>query len=150
MTLVATLFVIIITLTQVNQHVLAQTNAGDQITGIWLSEDKDGKIEVFKSGNTYSGKLLWGKYVLDENGKPRRDVYNPDTALRSQQLQGMIILKGLVFKDGKWDEGTIYDPLSGKAYNVSVTLNGADLALRGYVGIPLFGKTTIWKRIEER
>ena len=83
MTLVATLFVIIITLTQVNQHVLAQTNAGDQITGIWLSEDKDGKIEIFRSGNTYSGKLLWGKYVLDENGKPRHDVNNPDTALRS-------------------------------------------------------------------
>ena len=60
----------------------------------------------------------------------------------------MIILKGLVFKDGKWDDGRIYDPISGRAYDVSVTLNGADLALRGYVGIPLFGKTTIWKRIE--
>ena len=150
MTSAARLFIIMITLTLVSQHVEAQTVDSNKIIGILLSEDKDGKIEIFKSGNTYCGKLLWGKYVLDENGKPRHDINNPDTALRSQLLQGMIILKGLVFKDDKWDNGKIYDPISGRAYDVSVTLQGTDLALRGYIGIPLFGKTTIWKRIYDK
>ncbi len=50
------------------------------------------------------------------------------------------------------DGGTIYDPGSGTTYWCRLTLDGDRLLLRGYVGVPLFGRTTAWIRVgaEER
>jgi len=126
----------------------ALTNPADRIKGIWLTEKKDGKIEIFRSGNTYSGKLIWGNSVLDENGKPKHDVNNPDPKLKPRLLQGMVMLTGLVYEDGKWRNGKIYNGLTGKSYNVIITIKGNTLELRGYIGFPIFGETTVWQRIE--
>jgi uncharacterized protein (DUF2147 family) len=137
----------ILVLIFVTSTISAQTAPADQINGVWLDEKKDGKIEIFRTGNTYSGKLLWGKYVLDENGKPRHDIYNPDPKLHDRVLQNMIILTGLVYEDEKWKNGKIYDPLTGKSYDVIITIKDNNLQLRGYVGISLLGKTTVWQRV---
>jgi uncharacterized protein (DUF2147 family) len=126
----------------------AQISPGDRINGTWLTEKKDGKIQIFRTGDTYSGKLLWGTAVFDENGKPRYDVNNPDPKLRTRLLLGMVILTGLVYKDGKWENGEIYDGLTGKSYSVIITLKGNSLELRGYIGLPILGKTTVWQRIQ--
>jgi uncharacterized protein (DUF2147 family) len=126
----------------------AQVKPEDRIKGIWLTEEKDGKIEIFRTGNTYTGRLVWGNSVLDRNGNPKRDVNNPDPKLKSRTLQGMVMLTGLVYEDGKWQEGKIYNGLTGKSYSVVITLKGNTLFLRGYIGLPLLGKTTVWQRIE--
>ena len=126
----------------------AQTDAADRITGIWLTEQKDGKIQIFRTGNTYTGKLIWGNSVLDKDGKPKHDVNNPDPKLRQRTLQGMVMLTGLVHEDGKWQNGKIYNGLTGKSYSAVVTIKGNMLQLRGYIGLPLFGKTTVWQRVE--
>jgi len=126
----------------------AQVKPEDRIKGLWLTEEKDGKIEIFRTGNTYTGRLVWGNSVLDKNGNPKHDVNNPDPKLRSRPLQGMVMLTGLVYEDGKWQEGKIYNGLTGKSYSVVVTLNGNTLFLRGYIGLQLFGKTTVWQRVE--
>ena len=126
----------------------AQVKPEDRIKGLWLTEEKDGKIEIFRTGNTYTGRLVWGNSVLDKNGNPKHDVNNPDPKLRSRPLQGMVMLTGLVYEDGTWQEGKIYNGLTGKSYSVVVTLNGNTLFLRGYIGLQLFGKTTVWQRVE--
>ena len=124
-----------------------QVNPEDRIKGIWLTEKKDGKVEIFRTGHTWCGKLIWGVSVLDENGNPRHDALNPDPKLRSRPIQGMVIITGLVYRDGKWRDGNIYDSTTGKTYSISVTVNGNNLELRGYIGIPLLGKTTVWQRV---
>ena len=44
--------------------------------------------------------------------------------------------------------GTIYDPGSGKTYRASLSVVGENrIELRGYVGIPLIGRTTSWFRV---
>jgi uncharacterized protein (DUF2147 family) len=61
---------------------------------------------------------------------------------------GMILLQNLVF-DGKneWENGDIYDPNSGSTYRSKVKLLDAQtLHVRGYIGIPLFGKTMVFSR----
>jgi uncharacterized protein (DUF2147 family) len=125
----------------------AQINPEEKIKGVWLTEKKDGKVEIYKTGRTWSGKLIWGNTALDENGKPRRDVLNPDPKQRSKPILGLVIITGMEYEDGKWQGGRIYDSTSGKTYSITVTVKGNTLALRGYVGIPLLGKTTIWTRI---
>jgi uncharacterized protein (DUF2147 family) len=125
----------------------AQVHPEDKIKGIWLTEKKDGKVEIYQTGHTWSGKLIWGNTLVDENGRPRHDILNPDPELRSRLIQGMVIITGLVYADGKWQEGKIYDSTTGKTYSISVTVKGNHLELRGYIGIPLLGKTTIWQRL---
>jgi uncharacterized protein (DUF2147 family) len=139
----------IIMLVFLTLKIYAQINPEDRIKGIWLTEKKDGKVEIFRTGNTYSGKLIWGNSVLDENGKPKHDVNNPDPKLKTRLLQGMVMLTGLVYEDGKWRNGKIYDGTTGKTYSCILTLNGNNLELRGYIGITILGKTTVWHRLSE-
>jgi uncharacterized protein (DUF2147 family) len=125
----------------------AQNAAEDEIKGFWLTENKDGKVEIYRTGNKYEGKLIWGKYVLDQDGKPNYDVKNPDPKLRTRPLKDLIFLTGLVYEKEKWVNGKAYDSTSGKTYSCEVTIKGKNLYLRGYIGITLLGKTTVWQRL---
>jgi len=148
MKIVKKILLVVMVLVFADRRANAQINPADRIKGIWLTEKKDGKIEIFRTGNTYSGKLIWGNTVLDENGRPKHDVNNPDPKLKTRLLQGMVMLTGLVYEDGKWRNGRIYNGLTGKSYNVIVTIKGNTLELRGYIGFPIFGETTVWQRIQ--
>ena len=113
-------------------HAAAQWS--DAVIGTWLSEDGKGKIQIYKSGNAYYGKLSWLKEPIDpDTGKPKLDKENPDDALQSQSLLGKVILTDFVFEDGYWQEGEIYDPESGKTYDCKMWLQDKDhLQIKGY------------------
>jgi uncharacterized protein (DUF2147 family) len=50
-------------------------------------------------------------------------------------------------RENSWTGGRVYDPKNGKSYQGKMTLVSPNrLNLRGYVGIPLFGRTTNWTR----
>ncbi|ACU63795.1 DUF2147 domain-containing protein [Chitinophaga pinensis] len=125
---------------------LAQSNTADKILGTWLNEEKDGKIEIYKSGNKYFGKLVWGKNMYEPDGSSRTDIKNPDTKLRSRKLQDLVILTNFSYDDDEWEGGKIYDPKSGKTYSCVMKFKGASLQIRGYIGISMLGRTTIWTR----
>jgi uncharacterized protein (DUF2147 family) len=120
--------------------------AGDKILGTWLNEEKDGKIEIYKSGNKYYGKLIWGKNMYEPDGSSRTDIKNPDPKLRSRKLQDLVLLTNFTYDDGEWDGGKIYDPKSGKTYSCVMKFKGNILQIRGYVGISLMGRTTVWTK----
>jgi uncharacterized protein (DUF2147 family) len=125
---------------------IAQTKA-DDIIGTWLTGGKEpAKIQVYKSGDRYYGKIIWLKYP-EENGLPRMDANNPDKSKRSQKIIGLLILKDFKFDEDAWEGGKIYDPESGKTYSCNISLKNKDtLKVRGYVGISLIGRTEIWTR----
>lgn len=122
----------------------------DDVTGVWLTGGREpAKIQIYKSGAKYYGKITWLKYP-EENGMPRLDRNNPDKNNRNNQIIGLMILRDFVF-DGKdeWNSGKIYDPESGKTYSCFMTLQGRNtLKVRGYVGVSLFGRTEVWTRVE--
>lgn len=75
------------------------------------------------------------------------DIYNPHPGERSRALCGLQIGSGFTLRDpDQAAGGTLYDPKSGKTYHGSMTAAGSKLELRGYVGIPLFGKSETWTR----
>ena len=122
----------------------------DDILGVWWNAEKTSKIEVYKNGGKYYGKIVHLETPNDDNGKPRTDKDNPDAKLRTRPLMGMVILKDLKYDgDGEFEGGQIYDPKSGKTYSANAELVGKNkLDLRGYVGISLIGRTSSWTRAE--
>ena len=78
---------------------------------------------------------------------PRTDVHNPDPKLRSRALCGLRIGEGFVEADPRHaDGGHLYDPKNGRTYSGRMSAEGDRLRLRGYVGLPLFGRTETWVR----
>jgi uncharacterized protein (DUF2147 family) len=124
----------------------AQVRA-DDIIGVWLTNGKEpAKIQIYKSGEKYYGKIVWLKNPID-NGKPKVDKNNPDKNMRNETIVGLVILKGFKFDDDEWGDGEIYDPESGKTYRCYLTLKDKrTLKVRGYIGISLFGRTEIWTK----
>jgi len=96
-------------------NAMSQNAPSDKILGIWLSENKDGKIEIYKSENKYFGKLIWGKTMYEADGATsKKDAKNKNEKLRSRNLKDLPMLKNFTYSDGVWDGGEIYDPFSGK------------------------------------
>ena len=126
----------------------------DALLGIWLEEEGQSKIEIYpvktEDGIKFEGKIIWLEEERRENGEIKLDRENPDPKLREQTILGLVIMRNLEFKrPGQWSGGSIYDARSGKTYSLEINMpNKNILKLRGYLGISLIGKTTIWKRVK--
>ncbi len=128
---------------------------GDAILGVWNNQEKDAKIEISKCGGEYCGRIVWLKepnYPAGSKdgipGTQKLDHNNPDPKLRKTPIIGLEIMHGFSYAGGnKWAGGTVYDPKNGKTYRGKMTLVSPNqLNLRGFVGIPLFGRTATWTR----
>ena len=123
------------------------STAANAVLGEWLTSEGTSKITIYKCDNEFCGKISWLKEP-ERDGKPRVDEKNPEEHLRNEPLLGMVIMKGFSF-DGEdtWKGGKIYDPKSGNTYSAKMTLpNPKTLELRGYVLVPLLGRTETWTR----
>ena len=133
----------------------AQASDSDMILGIWDDEEKDARIEIFRCGDKYCGKIIWIKepvYEANEDavrtGMPRTDDNNPNTLFRNRPIVGLLIMSGFNYAGRyQWAGGTVYDPKSGSTYRGKMTLVSKDrLDLRGYVLFSFFGRTSGWTR----
>lgn len=129
-----------------------QDYKADDILGLWLNEDEDAHIDVYKEDGKYFGKIVWLKFPIDdETGKPKLDKKNPDEELQKRPSLGLVITKDFVFDgDDKYEDGSIYDPKSGKTYSCYMKyLEMDELKIRGFIGITLIGRTTYWTRVKK-
>lgn len=124
-----------------------------KIQGLWLTENGRAKVEI--SPCQQEPKKLCGlikalKEPLTTEGKPKFDHLNPEPSLRARPLMGLSMLQDFEPRSDDphvWENGTIYNPSDGKTYSCTLTLQeNQTLEVHGYVGIPLFGKTQIWKK----
>jgi uncharacterized protein (DUF2147 family) len=129
--------------------------ADDLILGIWDNQEKDAKIEIFRCGDKFCGKIVWLKnpdYPEDSKdgvpGTPKLDHNNPDPQARKKPVLGLEIVKDFTYTgDNTWVDGKVYDPKSGRTYSGKMTLvTPNQLHLRGFIGISLLGRTTTWTR----
>jgi uncharacterized protein (DUF2147 family) len=108
-------------------------HAAAPVTGRWVTESKDGVVEIYECGATICGKLA--KFLATPpNGVGQKDTNNPNKALRNRTLLGMNILTGFKAAGNEW-KGQIYDPKSGKTYR-SVVYKGksGNLVVKGCIG----------------
>jgi uncharacterized protein (DUF2147 family) len=113
------------------------------ILGIWVNQAGDGQIEISLHQEKYIGIIIGGS-----NDQDRKDINNPDLALRDRSLLGMKIVGDLTYRDNdRWAGGWICDPNNGKTYKCKARLIDANtLEIRGYVGISMFGRTETWQK----
>lgn len=119
----------------------------DDILGLWYNAEKSAKIQIYKDGEKYFGKIVWLKEPM-KDGKPKVDDKNENEKLRNQPLIGLKILKNFEFDEDEWEEGTIYDPKNGKTYSCFITKEGDALNVTGYIGFSFIGRTTKWTKAE--
>ena len=129
---------------------IAARASGADATGRWWADAGSAQVEITHCGGALCGRLVCLRSDADS---PELDRKNPDPALRRRELVGIVLVEDLVADPeapGRWRSGTIYDPASGRTYSAEARLDGPDrLLLRGYLGIPLIGRTAIWTRVED-
>ena len=139
--------IILLLFTLLSNAANAQKSSPDDILGEWLSEEKDSRIEIYKVGTEYFGKLLWSENLFEADGiTSKKDVQNTNEKLRTRNLHHVNLLHDFVYDDGVWDNGKMYDPKSGKTYNCLLKMRKKLLEVRSYIGIPLLGRSTYWER----
>ena len=146
---------IFIVFTSILFAAFASAAGPDDILGLWNTEKKDAKIEIYKCGTKYCGRIAWLKEPTypagskeGAQGTPILDRNNPDPELRKKPLIGVRILIDFTFAgDNLWKNGKIYNSDNGKMYSGKMTLLSPDqLKVRGFIGISLIGGSTTWTR----
>ena len=106
--------------------------------GDWLTQNGSAKVHIAPCGTTLCGAVVWMKRPNDpETGQPQRDNKNPDASLRARAALGLQIIRGMKpVGDGRWADGTIYDPQTGKTYASKLTANSdGTLKVEGCIAI---------------
>ncbi len=113
------------------------------IIGDW-AEPTGSVIRIAPCGARLCARIVY----LSAQAPTALDSNNPDVSQRSRPLCGMVIGQGFQLLDLEHAEGGyLYDPKSGRTYHGSMRLQGDSLYLRGYIGVKLFGRTEIWKKV---
>ncbi|MFC5476250.1 DUF2147 domain-containing protein [Paraherbaspirillum soli] len=121
--------------------------------GLWKTiDDHSGKpkafIRISESNGEMKGKV---EKLLREPGEEQNPkCVKCEGALKDQPIIGMTILSGMKQDGDEYKGGQILDPDNGKFYQskMSLTDNGKKLNVRGYIGVPLLGRTQTWIREE--
>lgn len=112
--------------------------------GRWITENGNLEVEVAPCGDALCGKVVRviANRSMSREGEDMKPA-DPRPAL------GMTLLSDLRPAGDTDHQGTIYNRENAKHYRVRVTPAAPDqLLVRGYVGLPIFGKTQVWRRPE--
>jgi uncharacterized protein (DUF2147 family) len=129
----------------------AQAAERDAVLGFWSGGNSI--LEIRGTGDGLSAvvvALTDARYRADEElGEPgalRRDDNNPDPELKGRLLLGLELLSKYRFDGRRW-QGKIYDPESGNTYSSRMERDGERLKMRGYIGVPMLGRTQYFLRV---
>lgn len=122
-----------------------QAAGDDAIAGTWLTENRDSKVAIERTGNTFSGKIVWLQ-TPEPDGKPLVDAKNANAALRMRPIMGLEILSQFApSAGGLWTGGTIYSPRNGRSYPAQLSI-APDGRLDIRVKDGVFSKHLYWTR----
>ncbi len=87
---------------------------------------------------------------LDPGDDPNPVCNNCPGDKLNQPLLGLVFIEGMKQDGLDYEGGTILDPESGNVYRAKMSLSpdGTELTVRGYLGWSIFGKSQTWTRAE--
>lgn len=121
--------------------------------GLWKNvDDVSGKprslIRITESNGALQGKIEKVFPAPNEDPNPKCDKC--EGANKNAPVIGLVILSGLTKEGEEYVGGQILDPDNGQVYRSKVRLtdNGKTLDVRGYIGVPMLGRSQTWLRQE--
>ena len=122
--------------------------------GLWKTIDDKTKneralVRISETGGVLTGRI---EKLLAADAVPGAKCDKCDGDRKDQPMVGLEIVRTVKKSDtdNLWDGGTILDAAEGKVYKVRMqpTEGGKKLEVRGYVGMPMLGRTQTWIRVE--
>ena len=134
---------------------LAAATAGAQTpspVGLWKTvDDASGKatslIRISEVNGELQGRIE--KLLAPNPRDPNPRCGKCEGERKDQPIVGMLFMSGLKkASPTEYGGGEILDPDNGKTYRSKVTLieGGNKLDVRGYIGVPLLGRSQVWLR----
>jgi len=121
------------------------------IVGKWKTVDDatgetKGVVEFYKENDKIFGRVV---KILHLNPEKQNEVCsNCKDDRKGKRILGMVILKNFMYTESDYYRGgKVLDPENGKEYQCYIKmLSDNKLKLRGFIGIPLIGRTQYWYR----
>ena len=123
--------------------------------GLWKTVDDNTKkekslVRIVESGGVYTGKV---EKVIDPDSPKDATCKDCTDDRKDKPVVGMTIIRNMKASAGDknvFEGGDILDPNNGKVYSAKLTLvdGGKKLDVRGYIGMPMLGRTQTWQRVE--
>jgi|GEM_PF-1527479 len=124
-------------------NIMAQD--ADAIVGTYLIDEGDSKVEIYRSSEGISGKVVW---LEEEENRddPVLDDRNEIESLRTRRVMGLVVFEGLTYKNGKWS-GNIYSPRKGKFYDATFAINQNSGVLSLKIKVAFLTFNRYWSRV---
>jgi len=108
----------------------------------------DGLVRILEVDGEYIGTVVAVYSPPAPDAHPLCELCQGD--LKDRPIVGMNILRGVRRTANTYSTGEILDPDEGQVYKCRIALldDGRKLEVRGYIGIPLFGRSQTWIRKE--
>ena len=118
--------------------------------GVWMPEDEESKVEIYPCGEAMCGRIAWLLDEYDEDGNLLTDIYNPNPALRSAPVLGLVIMTDIMptEEDGVW-QGRVYNPQDGRTYDFWLTAKSESrITIEGCGLYNLICQKHTWDRVD--
>lgn len=109
--------------------------------GLWINQKQTAVVRVAPCETGLCARIVWLAKPYRKDGTLKRDAGQP--------WCGLTVVRD--WRPGAdaaaWAAGTVHDPASGATYRGRLRLSGDSLEVRGFVLVPLLGRTLVWRRV---
>ena len=135
--------------------VMTMAHADNTPAGLWATlDDVSGKakstVRIVEHHGVLQGRI---EKLLDPDDPADAICELCSDERRNQPIAGLLIMRNVTRAAGHpglWENGDILDPENGKVYRVRLQLSpdNRKLEVRGYIGLPMLGRSQNWMRLE--
>ncbi len=124
-------------------------------TGLWEALDDSGKPEGWflftQKDEVYSARLVKGFKKEGDDTPPTIVCDKCPGKKKGAHIMGLTLFWGMKRDGLNYTDGHVLDPRDGSIYHAKMWLDedGKMLHVRGYLGIPMLGKTQDWRRLPD-